>query len=295
MPAKDVYINLYPTYAASLGTTSYESYIEEYLDKVPTKMLSYDYYGLMTTEGNIASDYYTNLDLVRSKTLDKRMPFMVITQAGEVNSRKYPTEKEQRWSVWSTLAGGAKAISYFCYWTPSGGSFDDRPYMIDLNGNKTDMYDYIKRVNADINTIGKKLLPCHADGMIISNLKYISIFDNAGKGRTKYGPVKEVSAKVNHVTVGCFRDARISENGDNYKGYKVLAVAQNPANTIQTRLTLDSSVTTITVTQNNTTKTVELNNLLDVTVADSNGVHLSYADGKLTLDIPEGEALLIEF
>lgn len=295
MPDKDVYINLYPTYAASLGTTSYESYIEEYLDKVPTKMLSYDYYGLMNNEAQIPSDYYMNLDLVRSKTLDRRMPFMVITQAGEVNSRKYPTEKEQRWTVWSTLAGGAKAISYFCYWTPSGGSFDDRPYMIDLEGNKTDMYDYIKRVNADINTIGKKLLPCHADGLMLSVTTNYSLFDNGGQGRTNYGPIKSVSAVDNHVAVGCFRDARRSENGENYKGYKALVVARNPARTIKTRLTLDSSVTSITVTQNNTTKTVELNNLLDVTVADSNGVHLSYADGKLTLDIPEGEALLIEF
>lgn len=297
MPDKDVYINLYPTYASSLGTTSYESYIEEYLDKVPTKMLSYDYYGLMKNEAQIPSDYYMNLDLVRSKTLDKRMPFMVITQAGEVNSRKYPTEKEQRWTVWSTLAGGAKGISYFCYWTPSGGSFDAMPYMIDLNGNKTDMYDYIKRVNADINTIGKKLLPCHADGLMLSVTTNYSLFDNGGQGRTNYGPIKSVSAVTNHVAVGCFRDARRSENGENYKGYKALVVARNPARNIETRLTLDSSVTTITVTQNNTTKTVELNNLAAPTkvIDGDNGIALTYADGKLTLNIPEGEALLIEF
>ena len=295
MPDKDVYINLYPTYAASLGTASYESYIEEYLDKVPTKMLSYDYYGLMKNEAQIPSDYYLNLDLVRSKTLDRRMPFMVITQAGEVNSRKYPTEKEQRWTVWSTLAGGAKGISYFCYWTPSGGSFDDKPYMIDLEGNKTDMYDYIKRVNADINTIGKKLLPCHADGLILSVTTNYSLFDNGGRGRTNYGPIKGVSAVNNHVAVGCFRDARRSENGENYKGYKALVVARNPARNIDTRLTLDSSVTTITVTQNNTTEVVQLNNLLDITMGCDNGINLTYTDGKLTLNIPEGEALLIEF
>ena len=291
IPGKEPYVNLYPTYSYNLGTTSYERYIEEYMDKIPSKTVSYDHYGLMTTEGNISSDYYMNLDLVRSKTLDTRKPFWVITQAGSVTGRKQPTEKEQRWTVWSTIAGGSKGISYFCYWTPN--DFDD--YMVRRDGTKTDMYNYIQKINADINTIGKKLLPCHADGMIISNLKFISIFDNAGKGRTNYGPVKAVSAVSDHVAVGCFRDARTSENGDNYKGYKVLVVAQNPTKTIQTRLTLDSSVTTITVTQNNTTKTVELNNLLDVTVADSNGVHLTYADGKLTLDIPEGEALLIEF
>jgi hypothetical protein len=295
MPDKDVYINLYPTYAASLGAANYESYIEEYLDKVPTKMLSYDYYGLMKNEAQIPSDYYLNLDLVRSKTLDRRMPFMVITQAGEVNSRKYPTEKEQRWSVWSTLAGGAKGISYFCYWTPSGGAFDAMPYMIDLKGNKTDMYDYVKRINADINTIGKKLLPCHADGLMLSVTTNYSLFDNAGRGRTNYGPIKGISAVNNHVAVGCFRDARRSENGENYKGYKALVVARNPARDLETRLTLDSSVTTITVTQNNTTKTIDLNNLLDVTVDTTNGVNLTYTEGKLTLNIPEGEALLIEF
>ena len=296
MPDKDVYINLYPTYAASLGTTSYESYIEEYLDKVPTKMLSYDYYGLMKNEAQIPSDYYMNLDLVRSKTLDKRMPFMVITQAGEVNSRKYPTEKEQRWTVWSTLAGGAKGISYFCYWTPSGGSFDAKPYMIDLNGNKTDMYDYIKRVNADINTIGKKLLPCHADGLMLSVTTNYSLFDNGGQGRTNYGPIKSVSAVENHVAVGCFRDARRSENGENYKGYKALVVARNPARSIVTRLTLDSSVTAITVTQNNTSKEVDLTTLTSVAFDGDKGISLSKAaDGRLELVIPAGEALLIEF
>ena len=291
IPDKEVYINLYPTYASKLGTSSYEAYIEEYLDKIPTKTISYDHYGLMTTAGSISSDYYMNLDLVRSKTLDARKPYWVITQAGAVTSRKQPTEKEQRWSVWSTIAGGSKGIAYFCYWTPN--DFDD--YMIRRDGTKTDMYYYIKKLNADINTIGKKLLPCHADGMIISNLKYISIFDNAGKGRTSYGPVKGVSAVNNHVTVGCFRDARVSENGENYKGYKVLVVAQNPTKDIQSRLTLDASVTSITVTQNNVTKVVDLNNLLDYTLEGENGIKLTYSSGSLTLNIPEGEALLIEF
>ena len=112
-----------------------------------------------------------------------------------------------------------------------------------------------------------------------------------------YGPIKSVSAVSNHVAVGCFRDARRSENGENYKGYKALVVARNPVRSIVTRLTLDSSVTTITVTQNNTTKSVELNNLAAPTkvIDGDNGIALTYADGKLLLDIPDGEALLIEF
>ena len=289
LPDKEPYINLYPNYASNFGTTGYEAYLEEYIDKIPSKTLSYDYYGLQAS-GGVTTGYYNNLDIVRSKTLENRMPFWVITQSGVVTGKKQPTEKEQRWSVWSTIAGGSKGISYFCYWTPN--NFDE--YMIKRDGTKTDMYYYIQKLNADINTVGKKLLPCHADGLMLSNTMYEKLFDNPD-GRSNYGPVKKVSAVSEHVAVGCFRDARAAENGENYKGYKVLVVAQSPAKTIQTRLTLDSSVTTITVTQNNTTKTVDLNNLLDVTVDTTNGVNLTYLDGKLTLNIPEGEALLIEF
>ena len=290
-PDKEPYINLYPNYASNFGTTGYEAYLEEYIDKIPSKTLSYDYYGLQPS-GGYTTGYYQNLDIVRSKTLVNRMPFWVITQAGAVTGKKQPTEKEQRWSVWSTIAGGSKGIAYFCYWTPN--DFDD--YMVRRDGTKTDMYYYIQKLNEDINTIGKKLLPCHADGFIISNLKYESLFDNVGKGRTNYGPVKSVSAVSEHVTVGCFRDARTSENGENYKGYKVMVVAQSPAKTITTRLTLDTSVTTITVTQNNISKVVNLIDTPTVLFSElTNGINLTYADGKLTLNIPEGEAALIEF
>ena len=258
--------------------------------------MSYDYYGL-NANGTVTNSYYTNLDLVRSKTLDVRKPFWVITQAGEVGSSRMPNEVEQRWSVWSTIAGGSKGISYFCYWTPSGGAFDASPYMIDLDGSQTDMYNWVKQINADINVIGKKLLPCHADGLIASTTLYYPLFDNNSVGRTKYGPVQKVSAVSEHVAVGCFRDARRSENGENYKGYKVLVTPHQPNKTITTRLTLDSSVTTITVTQNTKSEIIDLNNLTEYTFTEYNdkGVKLTYSNNELTLNIPAGEALLIEF
>ena len=104
-----------------------------------------------------------------------------------------------------------------------------------------------------------------------------------------------MSAVSNNVACGCFRDARRSENGENYKGYKVLVTPHQPNVDITTRLTLDTSVTTITVTQNNVSKVIDLNNLLDVTFDGDKGANLTYSGGKLTLIIPAGEALLIEF
>ena len=141
------------------------------------------------------------------------------------------------------------------------------------------------------------MLHCHADGMISSLTRMYPLYSNNGDGRTNYGPIKKVSAGEDHVLCGCFRDARISENGENYKGYKVLAVAQNPARTVKTEFTLDPSVTSITVTQNNTTQVIPLSNLAAPTkvIDGDNGVALTYLNNVLTLDIPEGEALLIEF
>ena len=51
LPNKEVYINLFPEYAnaaTQLGGT-YENYINQYLAKIKTKSLSFDYYGLHKT------------------------------------------------------------------------------------------------------------------------------------------------------------------------------------------------------------------------------------------------------
>jgi hypothetical protein len=167
--------------------------------------------------------------------------------------------------------------------------------MVSNNGEKTDMYYWVSQINADMNTIGKKLINCHADGAISSSTRYYPLYDNNKAGRTKYGPVRKVSAKSENVICGCFRDARVSENGENYKGYKVMLVAHQPNRNIKTGLTLDPSVTRITLTQNNTTETIDLTALTDYSLPTENPVRVSVVKGELIVEIPEGEFLLIEF
>lgn len=293
LPDEEVYINLFPIYAkaSALGTTTYERHLDEYLDKVPTKSLSYDYYGLGKVGGNLGTDYYTNLDMVRAKTLEKKMPFWVITQAGIVGNNRQPSEVEQRWTVWSTIAGGSKGIAYFCYWTPTGSDFSTTYYMLTNDGQKTENYDYISRINADINTVGKKLLPCHSDGLILTAPKYYPLFVNDAKGRTNYGPVKSVTGSTS-VACGCFRDARTEMNGENYKGYKVLVVSQMPNRDVDATLAIDPSVTAITFTHNNTTEAVQLYEGLSVSVGS---INIKKQGNNLVLSIPSGEAALLEF
>lgn len=290
LPDKEVYINLFPQYAnaATQLQGEYEDYIDQYLKKVKTKSLSYDFYGLVKNSDLISGMYYSNLDMVRSKTLAKRMPFWVITQGCECPSARYPNEEEQRWSVWSNIAVGSKGISYFCYWTPSGTTWKS---LIDLEGNRTQMYDWVKKINADINTVGKKLLPCHADGAIMTATKYYPLYDNGGAGRTNYGPVKEVSGSQS-ILCGCFRDARRSEAGDGYKGYKNLVMSEMPNRTVEAYLTLDPSVGQMTVTHNNTSEIVQVTNTLNTTVGS---ITVKFDGSTLTLGIPNGEAVLLEY
>lgn len=298
-PDKEAYLNLYPMYTSTekLGTAfagsqvkAYEEHINQYLNKIPTKTLSYDYYGLLSN-GGLGGDFYTNLDLVRSRTLVRRMPYWVITQVGQIPGvNRMPTEKENRWTVWATLAGGSKGISYFCYWSP----WDDanaQTCMISRDGSRSAMYDCIKQINADIQTIGNKLMYCHADGMILTAPKYYPLYDNNGAGRTKYGPIKQLSGSTS-IALGCFRDARKSENGDNYKGYKALVVSQMPTRNADAYLTIDSSVSKVTITHIHTSQTVELTNTLNTTVGD---IAVKFDGAKLTLSIPEGEAAFLEF
>ena len=292
LPNKEVYINLLPMYAKSnaLGTATYEEHINQYLSKINTKSLSYDFYALLEDDA-IQVNYFRNADLVRYKTLAVRKPYWLITQAGKLDSRRVPTEVDQRWSVWSAIAGGAKGISYFCYWTPSGETWLDESYMITQNGEKTEMYGYVQKINSDIRTIGKKLMYCHADGPIMTYTQYLPLYTNDGSGRSKYGPIQNVSGDRD-VLCGCFRDARIAESGENFKGYKALVLSETPNNDITANLTLDSSISGITITHNNTTSNVTLSNLLDVTVGR---INVAYNNSILSLSIPRGEAVLLEF
>ena len=61
---------------------------------------------------------------------------------------------------------------------------------------------------------------------------------------------------------------------------------------VNARLTIDTSVTEITFTQNSTSETLQMTNGLVTTVGD---IKIEYLNGELKLGIPSGEAVLLEF
>lgn len=272
-PDKFIYVNLFPSYAgiSQLGGVSYEEYIDQWINKmVGLKSVSFDHYPLTKTKGEISSSYYYNLDLVRAKTLSKRLHFWMIGQSGYIGSTKYDvSEVEMRWNAWTALALGSKGYQYFCYYTPNGGDWEPDQYMINNQTNEpTPRYYYGQKINKDMQYF-KSLLQAHADGGIMVPMGKFNLFEP----RSAYGSLTRVSG--DESITGCFR----GQDGS----YKLLVTHLMPTKTgdgsYSVVLHFDDKVSSVTTTSS-------IDGAVE-TVAVSNG--------QVTLTFPEGEAVLVEW
>jgi hypothetical protein len=161
-PAHLAYINLYPTYATNeaLGTkgdpvAAYKEYLKQYIKVVKPSLVSYDHYQFAV--GGDSPDYFLNLRLVRRATLDAGLPFLNIVQActWAPGSMRVPSPDEVRYLVYTTLAYGGQAISYFVY-TASPGMDGG---IARLDGTPTPLYHALTSLNREFLTIAKELQP----------------------------------------------------------------------------------------------------------------------------------------
>ena len=271
-PNAHIYVNLFPCYAgeAQLGT-NYEDYVDQWINgMVGIKSVSFDHYPLGKTKGEITLSYYYNLDLIRARTLEKKIHFWMIGNGGYTGSTKFEvTEKEMRWNAWSALAMGSKGFQYFCYWTPVGGDWEQDQYMINnVTGEPTDRYYYAQELNKDMQYF-KTLLQCHADGgIMVPTGAY-----NMVVPRSAYGALTGVVGS-DSIT-GCFR----GQDGS----YKVLVTHLKPSatgtDTCEVVLRFDDTVTSVTTTYS----------------ADGTTETVPVTGGLVTLSFPEGEAYLVEW
>ena len=329
LPNKAHIVNLLPSYAnksqisygASADCTgaqhnhtaisTFEEYVRNFTNTVSVNCILFDHYCLQKSaadgsvlRGKVKSKQYYDLDIIRHYSLEKGIPFLQITHGRPQWELGYgsnatatppsvdkPTEHvydEQRWLVWSQLALGSKGVSYFCYWTPGG--FSGGPFSWTSDGQKTRMYDILKDINQEILPIGRRLMNCHADGAISTNpTGNYALYENNGVGLTNYGPVLSLQkGNFEDVIAGCFRDASTGE-------YKVLVTHQTPATNDEEAAT--SSIAQLTLD----TKMVTSVKLHTVTLNDHNSAAstvestVDVSGGNLTLSIPDGTAVLVEF
>ncbi len=134
----------------------YQDYLRSYTDVVRPDLLSYDYYHFFRSKSGEPFDdfhYFLNLSLIREAALAAHIPFMNIIQCSTFFKYwRLPNANELRWLVYTTLAYGARGISYFLYWGPAkyGGLYQD--------GKPISLIESVSKINLEIASLSCALM-----------------------------------------------------------------------------------------------------------------------------------------
>jgi len=172
-PYHEPLINLFPNYGTihQFGVADYRTYITSFIETVKPGLLAYDSYPLRNGI-TIYDDWYSNLEVVREEAKKANIPFLVFIQSeGIKEGLRVPNRAEILWQVNTVLAYGAQGIGWFCYWTPlpdQGFQREDGAQaplveshynaMIDIKGNRTEVYDHVREANLYLKKAGRGLL-----------------------------------------------------------------------------------------------------------------------------------------
>lgn len=156
------YINLFPNYATpeQLGTPTYEAYLEKFVEVCKPPILSYDHYAL-TEGGGFNEAYFTNLEAVRRAALKHEIPFWNIVLASGLLNYREVSATDLRFQVYTSLAHGARGISYFTYFAVPIGNFRMAP--IDQFGHETATWAWMRNINLQLAQLAPTLLKLKSD------------------------------------------------------------------------------------------------------------------------------------
>lgn len=183
LPGLIPYINLFPNYASpeQMGVATYDEYVSKFVEIVKPPFISYDHYALMD-DGTLRDGYFQNLEAVRRIALAANLPFWNIVLSNAHFHYAEPSDGGFRFQAYTTLAYGAKGISYFTYLAPDVGNYRLAP--VDQFGNKTTTWDMLRNVNLQIHRLGPTYV----------KLKSVAVWHhpNVPKGCPAIGAAKHV-------------------------------------------------------------------------------------------------------
>lgn len=228
-------INLFPMYASSeqLGEVSnvpgsfygnamdafnsasieYRMHVNDYVAAIDSDVISVDIYPLHidreTGELSTYEYWLRNLDILADACRATGRDLWVVTQAagntvGEQGGMRWcDCVEDQRWQDYVSLAFGAKAIVYGCYYT---GWWDQGSHMIDDAGHRTLTYYAVKQANEELSVFADEYGKYVNHGAVLYNRANPNC---AGadlglvKVDEKYKPVVTTAAPV---LCGCFTE-----------------------------------------------------------------------------------------
>lgn len=161
-PNHVIYLNLFPNYAPDevLGST-YPEHVRKFIDEVKLPLVSFDFYPV--TEGGIRERWWENLEVISKESAAAGLPFWAFALSTAHKPYPVPTMASLRLQFYTDLAYGAQGLQYFTYWNPVPGTWDFHDAPIDLDGNRTPVYDMVKEMNVELQAragvfVGAKVL-----------------------------------------------------------------------------------------------------------------------------------------
>ena len=172
-PQYEFYVNLLPEYASNeqlfgelAGTDGYKSYadhVARFCETVNPYILSYDHYCLTDTYTYFNGFFYNlAVGAINSKALEDaygwEVPFYIYLQSMGFEWKAEIRFYEQwAWQVYNSLAFGVTGVQTFNYWPHmavlGNGNAPISNALVDREGNKTKVYDYVKKTIDDISAM----------------------------------------------------------------------------------------------------------------------------------------------
>ena len=156
-PDKFAYLNIYPRYAlkgsntaqeiaAQLGVSDYRTYIDRYVRYVDTHYICFDYYLYSAS----LSGLYESMTVVSEACRTHGREMWTVLQVNSHLPEVALSEDQLRFQANCALAFGSRAIIWACY---CPGWWHNN--VLDREGNKTQQYDKLKAVNAQLHCLGE--------------------------------------------------------------------------------------------------------------------------------------------
>lgn len=166
-PARIPSLNLLPK---TWAIPNYKGYVEGWINAVGAsnlKLLSFDFYPFPAAPaGTVSEDYYVTLEQIKESGLKYNLDTAGYLQSfGIPGVYRRPNVNEMRYNVYTLLSYGVKNPIWFTWWTPTSQAEDFEDGIIDREGNKTDFYEPVKQLNADMKNMGRTLL--HLDAKYV--------------------------------------------------------------------------------------------------------------------------------
>ncbi|MBP3773893.1 MAG: hypothetical protein ILA34_00915 [Bacteroidaceae bacterium] len=157
-PNQFIYTCLYPNYASvaensdnlalsQLGTSTYAEHIAAYCKHVPTDYICYDYY-VYSSKNSLVPRAFENLQVVADACTGTQRSFWITLQVNSKFAELWTTENQLRYQAYTAMAFGAENIIWACY---TLGWWKNQ--VVDIEGNKTEQYPKLQRVNAEIHRL----------------------------------------------------------------------------------------------------------------------------------------------